>query len=175
MMSRLSSAFLIFLVVSIMIVVPSVFAHDGDWTENIISWDTVLLGHDDAPDWKGWATLTVTNSMAEDWGDFHFAIYEPMTYNVIFPTSATMVMLDSANNPYAGYSYAHNGTQMLDFTFYGNPVNPGETVTFKVYTDNTASMNTWFGLLAYPTPIPEPATLALLGLGAMSVIRRKRA
>jgi len=172
-MGRHCFAFLFSLI--LLFAAPIVFAHDGTWpTQNIISWDSVLMGHDDAADWKGWATLTVTNTMTEAWGDFHFEIYEPMTYNVIFPTTATMLMLDNLNNPYTNYSYAHDGTKKLDFNFYGNPVDPGETVTFKVYTDNTSQQNAWFGLLVYPTPVPEPTTIILLGLGAMSVIRRRR-
>ena len=159
-----------------MIVVPSVFAHDGTWDPcNITSWDPVLFGHDDEYDWKGWATLTVTNSMEEQWGDFHFEIYEPMTYSVIFPTDVTMKMLDGLGNEYTGYTYAHDGNKKLDFFFYGSPVNPGETVTFEVYTNNEADNHAWFGLIVYPTPIPEPATIALLGLGAIAAIRKRKA
>jgi hypothetical protein len=173
MMSRFSPAFLFFLVVSL-IAVPMVFAHDGSWNANVISWDSVLLGHDDQDPFKGWATLTVNNSMDDAWGDFHFEIYEPLTHYVIFPATPTPSMLDGSNNPYTGYTYV-NGTTTLDFYFYGNPVDPGETVTFKVWTDNTSHTHPWFGLLVYPTPVPEPATIALLGLGALAVMRKRRA
>jgi len=150
-----------------------VSAHDGSFTTDISSWVPVTLGHYDADPFKGWATVTVTNTMAQSWGDFHFEIFEFMTYSVTFPTTATMLMFDSDMDPYTGYSYAHDGTKKLDFTFYGNPVDPGETVTFKVYTDNTSNQYAWFGLAIYPTPVPEPMTLGLLSLGALALRRKK--
>jgi hypothetical protein len=152
----------------------AVFAHDGLWNQTISGWDSITLGHDDAADWKGWATLTVTNTMQEQWGDFHFGIFEPLTYNVTFPTSATMLMFDSNMNPYSGYTYTHDGTKNLDFFFYGNPVDPGETVTFKVYTDNTSNQHAWFGLAVWPTPVPEPVTILMLSLGGL-LLRKRRA
>ena len=151
-------------------------AHDGAWDVNIPGWDAVQLGHTDQDPWKGWATLTVTNTMLDDWGDFHFQIYEPMSYSVIFsPAGGPFVMLDGSNNPYPGYSYSISGDQKaVDFLFYGSPVINSETVTFKVYTDNTANQHAWFGLMVYPTPVPEPATIGLLALGALALLRKRK-
>ncbi len=154
--------------------VSTAFSHDGSYSESITSWDGMTLDHYDEDPFKGWATITVANSMAEDWGDFHFEIFEFMTYNVIFPTTETMLMKDELGDAYAGYSYSHDGTQKLDFEFYGNPVKPGDTVTFEIYTDNTADKHEWFGLIIYPTPVPEPATLGLFSIGALAFIRRRR-
>ena len=175
---RRCSAFL--LAILLFFVATPVFAHDGSWTESLTDWDPITLGHDDYDPWKGTATLTVTNSMTEQWGDFHFAIYEITNPgSVIFTTGGTIEMLDNLGNPYAGglgvgYNYNITTSQTLDFTFYSNPVNSGQTVTFKVYTDNTSMQNDWFGLTVYPTPIPEPATITLLGLGVLSVMRKRR-
>ncbi len=175
---RRCSAFLV--TILLFFIAAPVFAHDGEWTESLASWDSITLGHNDAPEWKGTATLTVTNSMSEQWGDFHFAIYELTNPgSVIFTTGGTIEMLDNLGNPYAGglgvgYDYTMPTTQTLNFTFYDNPVNSGQTVTFKVYTDNTAMQNAWFGLMVNPTPVPEPATIALLGLGILSVMRKRR-
>jgi hypothetical protein len=47
-------------------------------------------------------------------------------------------------------------------------------VEFRVYTDNTKDRVSFFGLILYPTPVPEPATLALLGLGGVALLLRKR-
>jgi len=154
--------------------VSSSFGHDGSWTTDVDDWASILLGHTDDSPWKGVATVTVTNTMTESWGDFHFEIYEFLTTNVIFTESTSIVMKDSLGNVYSGYSYViEAGEKKLDFYFYGNPVNPGETVTFQVYTDNTASTLAWFGLVIYPTPVPEPATLGILSLGAL-LLRKKK-
>jgi len=54
------------------------------------------------------------------------------------------------------------GRSTLDLYFYSDPVAPGETATFTVYTDNTAVPNAWFGVCYWPTPVPEPTGLLLL-------------
>lgn len=158
---------------SLFVFTVNVSADDGSWTTTIDSWAGEQLGHNDDDPWKGLGTLTVTNTMAESWGDFHFQVIDFLA-NVIFVDNPVYVkMKDSVGAAYSGYTYSLNGTQQLDFYFYGNPVLPGETVSFQFYTDNTANKHTWFGLLAYPTPVPEPMTLSLLGLGAFALIRKK--
>ncbi|HBG27857.1 MAG: hypothetical protein A2Y10_09255 [Planctomycetes bacterium GWF2_41_51] len=157
---------------SLFVFTVNVSADDGGWTTTIDSWAGIQLGHNDADPWKGLGTLTVTNTMAESWGDFHFQIFEFATTNVIF-TESPFIMMKDGLVEYSGYTYSFNGTQQLNFEFYGNPVGPGESVTFQFYTDNTANHHTWFGVMAYPTPVPEPMTLGLLGLGALALRRKK--
>ncbi|HBO45437.1 MAG TPA: hypothetical protein DD670_16200 [Planctomycetaceae bacterium] len=62
----------------------------------------------------------------------------------------------------------------LDYSFT-NPVTPGQMVTFQFYTDNTTDKVN-FCLAMCPTPVPEPATLGLLGAGLLSImlIRRRK-
>jgi hypothetical protein len=57
-----------------------------------------------------------------------------------------------------------------------NPVLPGQTVSFKVYTTSADHLS-FFGPMPHPTPvIPEPATTLLAGLGGpLLLIRRRKA
>lgn len=157
---------------SLFVFTANVFADDGSWTTTIDAWAGTQLGHNDADPWKGLGTLTVTNTMEESWGDFHFQVIDFLA-NVVFEESTFIKMKDSEGATYTGYTYSITGTQNLDFYFYDNPVLPGETVSFQFYTNNTINKHTWFGLLAYPTPVPEPMTLGLLSLGAIALFRKK--
>jgi hypothetical protein len=144
---------------------------------------SITVGHDDGPDWKGYADITVTNtSTTNEWGDFHFEITG--VTSVIFRDAAYSEHLHptiTADLPWSdqpgvtwSYGTTGDGRSQLDATFYGNPVLPGEDIRFIVYTDNTAEQEAWFGLCFYPTPIPEPTALAMLALGAPLFIWRRR-
>ncbi|MHC4950500.1 MAG: PEP-CTERM sorting domain-containing protein [Planctomycetota bacterium] len=123
---------------------------------------------------KGTFTATLTNTGDDPWGDFHFAItqYTDVYFTTnggLYPTMNGAVMADEdfLISTEGGYS-------TIDLFFYDDSVVTNEEVTFVVYTDNTAGNHSFFGICMYPTPVPEPATLAMLGFGALVLLRRKK-
>jgi hypothetical protein len=170
---------------------PSAFAHDEEFGDEDnpyeIDWvgssQTLDLDHNDMDPWKGWATIYMINICGEDWGDFHLEVRDigwgcadvnfsetiaPELYirTGVHTWDLVEDLIWEVDND------AYNAT--LDMVFYDNPIEHGDIVKIKVYTDNHWSMYDWFRICAYPTPVPEPATLALLGLGAFVLLRKRR-
>jgi hypothetical protein len=145
--------------------IPGIGIDNAVWSE-----------HEEASPFKGTATLTVTNSGTEAWGDFHFQIFEVTGFgsveNVDFdvisspPTSSQSGLTWSVDNDVVGST--------LDLYFYSDPVLAGETATFTVYTDNTTDQLSFFGMLYYPTPVPIPSAVWLLGSGLIGLIGFRR-
>ncbi|MBP6964349.1 MAG: PEP-CTERM sorting domain-containing protein [Armatimonadetes bacterium] len=145
------------------VVSTAALAHDQSIEWTFSSWDQQTADHQDAFPWKGLATLTVTNSSTQPWGDFHFGIGYG-TGVIITATPAP-----TATRP--SYSWVIGaGQTTLDYYFYSNPVLPGGTVSFTFYTDNTANQNAFFGLCGYPTPVPEPSSMLALSAGLMGLV-----
>ena len=168
---------------SLLMITSDAFADDGSWGPFDVDWigDGVVLevAHEDADPFKGNATLTVTNTGTEPWGDFHFGFYDylggqdisnlgflDLSLGGFDPTSTQSPLTWSIDNVTVGAT--------IDLYFYSDPVLAGETATFTVYTANPDQLS-WFGLQAYPTPVPEPATAVLLCAGSLALIRRKKA
>jgi len=164
------------------------FAHDGTWgselnpgsmtLDSVISWD-----HDDDSPFKGAATVFVTNMGQQAWGDFHFEVYSVPGYGDATSVLIKDAILGGVDPVMTGYGVPHSldnwqigttqdGHSKIDLFFYNSPVLTGQTVSFTIYTDNVAGLD-FFGLKFNPTPVPEPATLAILGLGGLLALRRK--
>ena len=157
---------------------PFALAHNGEFTLGQVLGDNDNLIHDESAvpqlDRKGWAYFTVTNSGGADWGDYHVEIIDAEFVGA--PNASGVLITDaisSLGSYTVGWSINTLGYWQADFEFYGSPMEAGDTAVFQVYTDNTVSNVDFFGFKVYPTPVPEPATMAMLGLGAL-LLRRKK-
>lgn len=166
----------------VLLIAVSSMAHDvnivTDFSGVGISYEKTF-DHNDQDPWKGYVNVSVTNTSSEDWGDFHFKITEVPGYaytNVLFvvtsPYEPNSSQTLDAGNPWDVDNSSSYGST-LDLYFYGDPIEIGDTATFTIYTDNTADKE-MFGLCMYPTPVPEPATIGLLGLAGLAVVRRRK-
>lgn len=131
--------------------------------------------HNDGEPWGGAVTVNIENTGTEPWGDFHFEIKEVPNLstdisNVDFNTSAGFEPTSTQTDLTWVVDNVSVGAT-IDLFFYSDPVLPGETATFTVYTDNQ-DQEPWFGVCVYPTPVPEPASLILLALGFFVMRRR---
>jgi len=158
----------------------SVVADDGYWSGSIAGVGpgySVQYIHQDAEPYKGFINLTVTNSGSDPWGDFHFEIFDPIggqnIANVDFLDSTTIPPGPDPTSSQSPLSWVIDNVSVgatIDLFFYSDPVLPGQTATFSVYTNNPDQLS-FFGVAFWPTPIPEPAALALLIVGML--VRRR--
>ena len=134
----------------------------------------VSLDHEDSNPFKGWANITIQNTGTEVWGDFHFEIFEVSGFGSVENVDFIVASPYEPTSTQSGLTWVVNNTVVgatLDLFFYSDPVNPGETATFSVYTDNSTDKLGFFGTMFYATPVPEPGTFLLLGLGLIGISR----
>ena len=130
----------------------------GDWNE--------YLGHFTSPGPAGIDTHWGPGSV-----DFT-AEYDSTTYNF---TLAYEIYFDNTATPSGDFGDDAFG----DYTLSGDAAGMLLGNTYLTALDNASGggdgvIDGWMGYTQYITCIPEPATIALLGLGALSLIRRKR-
>jgi hypothetical protein len=65
-----------------------------------------------------------------------------------------------------------NNYQVIDLFFFTDPVAIGETGTFAVHIDNPDEAVHSVGF--FPTPIPEPGTLMIIGTGSLVTLGFRR-
>jgi hypothetical protein len=164
-----------------LLALPAAYADDAYWTGSISGTgigSAVDLEHHDADPFKGSVFITVTNTGLEPWGDFHFGIYDPIggqdISNVHFLDSLTVPVGPDPTSSQSPLSWTIDNVVVgatIDLFYYGDPVMPGDTANFSVYTSNPDHVS-FFGVMLYPTPVPEPATLSLLALAGLLLRRR---
>jgi hypothetical protein len=140
---------------------------------------TDLVLHVDADPYKGWGDFTVINLGPWGWLDFHLIIFEidGSVENVDWIDSAGFEPTSNQSDLTWNVDNDSPGAK-LDLYFNSDPVDPYEELTFRVYTDNTCDKVPSFGLIIYPTIVPEPSTALLLAGGLVGLAiraRRKRA
>lgn len=136
--------------------------------------DSYGLEHEEEAPWKGTATVNVTNTGLESWGNFHFRIFDPMWQgnymDVYFTTGEGMYpMMNGVTMDPADFEIftAGNGYSQIDLYFHDTPVHPSESVQFVVYTDNTASQHSFFGLMMWPSSVVATELQTLSGVKAL--------
>lgn len=167
--------FLLAAVLATLFALPvSALAHDVGISLDFPDFSAYQINHEDQDPFKGWLTITAANTSNTAWGDFHFKIFDFMGVdisNVDFGDSGLFAPQSSQSPLTWDIDNVVVGAE-ADLFFYSDPVLPGETAWFKVYTYNPDHVN--FGVMFYPTPAPLPAAAWLLGSGLVALVGLRR-
>lgn len=185
-----TSGIILFCCLLFLYFIPLTLAHDGEFGSETNPIEIDWIGpvsevneiHIDEDPFKGWSTLWVKNICStEDWGDFHLKLKGWSSLFVDFVVDANHMPEISVFNYSTGWRDITgidwellDGGSQLDLEFYDEPIFVGEMAKIKVYTDNTHYSCPYFYVKAYPTAVPEPTTIAILGLGGVMLFRKRR-
>lgn len=136
----------------------------GEWNYEWTKVDKMAINSDSAQGWAEYLPTAIDRitslPTSVDWGSWSPDAYKTFTW-------------DLTANPYD----TTGATYLQLIIALQNPV-PG---TGAFYVDNVRLVTTVVGdltpcgVVMDPCPIPEPMTIALLGLGGLALLRRKRA
>lgn len=115
---------------------------------------------------------TIINVGTEPWYDWHEVILDPPAG---LPQSNWVDVKVLVNGTTIGFSSSGLGTPVLDLFDFSQPVLPGDILEIQKIVgayDTTTVSGAFLRILEYPTP--EPASLALLSLGGLSFLRRRK-
>jgi hypothetical protein len=132
--------------------------------------------HEDEDPFKGRLNLYFANDSLENYYGVQFTIFgvsggsDPS--HVLFVTSGTYYPTSSQTISSVFVDNLAVGGPTMKVWFSGDPVLPEDMGWVKIYTDNTQDKGR-FGVAISPL-VPEPMTMALLGAGAVALIRRRK-
>ena len=115
---------------------------------------------------------TIINVGTEPWYDWHEVILDPPAG---MPQSSWQAVKVLVNGVPIGFNSSGLGTPTLDLFDFTQPVLPGDILEVQKIVDaydTTDNSGAFLRILEYPTP--EPASAALLGLGALAVLGRRK-